>query len=143
MDEVQKCYYKKRHSFLLFLIYRYIFWHIICFLFVCTDYWAGDTNIFIVRMVNSNQIFDVFEFCIKDVSVFLWCIIRLDMNNDFAMLFLDHSWFPLKFEILNGSKQLDGIFWHLEFSVLAIWDFSVENFFVNLPMECYLKAMEC
>ena len=57
--------------------YKDVFFQdIICFLIVGTDYGAGDTNTFTVRMMSYDQIFDLFEFLLKDVCIFIWRVIR-------------------------------------------------------------------
>ena len=40
-------------------------------------------------MVSYDQIVDLFEFFIKEVFIFIWHIIRPNMNNDVVWLFLD------------------------------------------------------
>ena len=57
--------------------YKDVFFQdIICFLIVGTDYGAGDTNTFTVRMMSYDQIFDLFGFLVKNVFIFIWHIIR-------------------------------------------------------------------
>ena len=63
-------------------------------------YGAGDTNILTVRMMSYDQFFGLFEFFIKDVFSFIWCIIRPNMDNDIVRLFLD----------LGLSETLDLLF---------------------------------
>ena len=65
------------------------------------DYRAGDTNILTVRMMSYDQIFDLFELFIKDVFIFIWRIIRLNMNNDVVGVF---------FSDLELSETLDLLF---------------------------------
>ena len=94
--------------FFLFLYIDIFFQNIICFLIVGM---AGDTNILTVRMVGYDQIFDFFEFFIKDVFAFIWRIICPNINNDVVGLFFR---FRIKWNIRSSVFDRTCIFLLLE-----------------------------